>query len=278
MCVFVCVVVCVSVCVTVLLCLCVWCVRVCSNSGSSGIAPAPQGLEVFLIERLAMPKGPGKGTGKGLASLPEVPSMDWWAHGAEDPRGTAWAPPRAYGDPEPTRTRTYRTLGHLKACNIQSFRWFEHKFLCWVHEVLTYHWGSVQGGRNAHTAHLWQQIFHTLELDRKAQGDLMLLAHEGEVGRSEANEILWDLLSRWALRPEYEDLSHKTTHLVSQARRRIERPPEEHWDRGRWRWNQYYEPRHPQWSPKAVPRNYTVLKGPGGVPLAPPQCWGTSMQ
>ena len=118
----------------------------------------------------------------------------------------------------------------------------------------------------------------TLELDRKAQGDLMLLAHEGLVGRSEANEILWELLSVWAIRPEYEDLSHKVTHMVYQARRNIERPPKDHWDRGRWRWNQYYEPRHPQWSPKAVPRNYAVLKGPGGVPLAPPECWGPSMQ
>ena len=106
----------------------------------------------------------------------------------------------------------------------------------------------------------------------------MLLAHEGLAGRSEANEILWELLSVWALRPEYEDLSHKATHLVSQARRKIERPPEEHWDRGRWRWSHYYEPRHPQWSPKAVPKHYTVLKGPGGVPLPPPQCWGPNMQ
>ena len=118
----------------------------------------------------------------------------------------------------------------------------------------------------------------TLELDRKAQADLMLLAHEGLVGRSEANEILWELLSVWALKPEYEDLSHKVTNMVYIARRNLERPPKEHEDRGRWKWEKYWGPRHPQWRPTAVPQSYIVLKGPGGVPLPPPHCWGPPVQ
>ena len=42
------------------------------------------------------------------------------------------------------------------------------------------------------------------------------------------------------------------------------------WD---WSWTKYCDPRHPQWSPRAVPRDPHVKTGPGGVPLAPPACW-----
>ena len=203
-----------------------------------------------------MPKGPGKGRGgKGLAALPEVPGMDWWAQGEEDSRGTAGPPPRAPRDRQRGPPKVYRTLGRLKVASVEGFLYFEHKFLCWVHEVLTYHWDTVQGGTDIHATRLWHEIFMTLELDRKAQGDLMLLAHEGLVGRSEANEILWELLSVWALRPEYEDLSHKVTNMVYIARRNLDRPPKEHEDRGRWRWQKYYVPRHPQWGPTAVPQS-----------------------
>ena len=41
-----------------------------------------------------------------------------------------------------------------------------------------------------------------LELDRKAQADLLLLAHPGLAGCCEANEILWELLTMWALKPD----------------------------------------------------------------------------
>ena len=125
---------------------------------------------------------------------------------------------------------------------------------------------------------MWSEIFLVLEVDRKAAADLMLLAHLGIAGRCEANEILWELLSVWALKPEYEDLSHKLTNLVFVARRNLERPPATHQDRGRWKWEKYWEPRHPEWSPRAVPRSFVVLKGPGGVPLPPPDCWGPATQ
>ena len=72
----------------------------------------------------------------------------------------------------------------------EAFRFFEHQFLVWVLEVLTVRWGLVQGGYDMRALGLWSEIFMTLELDRKASADLMLLVHEGEAGRCEANEIL----------------------------------------------------------------------------------------
>ena len=119
-------------------------------------------------------------------------------------------------------------------------------------------------------------IFWCLELDRKAQMDPMLLAHQGEVGRYEANDILWNLLSVWAPKPDYQDLSNKTSSMVTLARKRIDRPPRDHRDMWGWSWSRYCEPQHPQWSPKAVPRDpfgILVKTGPGGVPLPPPDCW-----
>ena len=151
-------------------------------------------------------------------------------------------------------------------------------FLTWVYEILTKHWGLVQGGSDMRALSKWAEIFMTLELDRKAQADLMLLAHHGPAGRCEANEVLWELLSVWALKPEYEDLSHKLTNLVFWARKALDRPPAYHEDRGKWRWQRYWEPRHPQWAPRAVPRSYVVLKGRGGIPSAPPDCWGEATQ
>ena len=120
---------------------------------------------------------------------------------------------------------------------------------------------------------LWQDIFMGLELDEKACQDIMLLAHLGEAGRSEANEILWDLLSDWALKPEYLDLSHQATHLVNQSRRLLDRPPKTHKDRGLWHWRHYWVPRHADWSPIAAPPAYTLKMGEGGEPLRPPWNW-----
>ena len=48
---------------------------------------------------------------------------------------------------------------------------------------------------------MWIEILRTLELDKKAQSDLFLLAQQGIAGRSEANEILWARSSDHALKP-----------------------------------------------------------------------------
>ena len=121
----------------------------------------------------------------------------------------------------------------------------------------------------------WLEIFMTLELDKKSQLDLLLLAQAGEAGRSEANEIMWTLLSIWALKTHYEDLSNKVSQLVNKHRRFIDRPPK--WatpDLMNWQWKCYWVPRHPEWAPRAVPPNCQILTSPHGIPLAPPRCWG----
>ena len=172
-----------------------------------------------------------------------------------------------------------RTLGILKKYNHPAVKFYEYRFLVWIKDCLTRNWPLIQGGCDNAARECWMSIFWVLELDRKAQLDLMLLAHQGEVGRCEANEVLWQLLSIWAIRPNYEELSNKCTSMVYDARRFFDRPPQNHKDLWGWSWSKYCEPRHPQWSPRAVPRDPCgngprVLTGPGGVPLPPPQCWG----
>lgn len=158
--------------------------------------------------------------------------------------------------------------------NHPNFGYFEHKYLVFIKGCLVVHWPLIQGGVGLDARDKWREIFMYLELDTKAIKDIMLLAHSGEVGRSEANELLWTLLSHWALKPEYEDLSHKVSSLVGMARRNLDRPPVHHRDSTWWTWQKYLVPRNPQWSPRAVPQGqFRILTGAGGVPLAPPQCW-----
>ena len=156
------------------------------------------------------------------------------------------------------------------------FPWYEYMYLRFIHSCLTEHWALLQGGISQEALAKWHEIFEILELDQKARRDFMLLLHSGLVGRCEANEILWNLLSWWALQPEYRNLSFKTSQMILRARKYIDRPPRTHGDRHKWTWRMYAEPRHPHWSPLAVPApgTWTLLMGPGRLPLPPPQCWG----
>ena len=99
------------------------------------------------------------------------------------------------------------------------------------------------------------------------------MAHLGEAGRAEANEVLWNLLSDWALRPEYRDLSNKASSLVREAREHLDRPPADNPARGQWRRQRYWTPRHKHFSPFEVPQRHTIRTGPYGEPLPPPLCW-----
>ena len=74
---------------------------------------------------------------------------------------------------------------------------------------------------------LWWEVFQVLELDKKSQRDLLILAHGGPVGRSYANKILWKLMSDWALDGTYRDLSNKVSNEVNWARKNFCRPPED---------------------------------------------------
>ena len=84
---------------------------------------------------------------------------------------------------------------------------------------------------------MWLGMFWRFELDRKTQINLMLPAHQGEVGRGDANEILWNLLSVWAPKPDYQDLSNKTSSIVTLARKHIDRLLRDHCDMWGWSWS-----------------------------------------
>ena len=123
---------------------------------------------------------------------------------------------------------------------------------------------------------MWIEILRTLELDKKAQVDLFLLAQQGHAGRTEANEILWGLLSDHALRTPYRDLSNNCSNRVGQARQYLDRPGWGHpsWHgRDPWAWSRYDDPRNPHFSPRVVPHCHKLIIGEGGLPLTPPALW-----
>ena len=165
----------------------------------------------------------------------------------------------------------YTVLGVLKLTGHRNFEYYEWRFLKWAHQTLTQDWHLVQGGSGGRSRYKWLEIMQTLELDRKAQVDLFLLAHQGPAGRSEANEILWDMLPNMALTPEYKDLSSKTSAMVGTARRYLDMPPWRHGDRPYWTWSNYWVPHNKAFDPARVPRgNFTVATRPGGRPISPP--------
>ena len=78
----------------------------------------------------------------------------------------------------------------LQASNHPDFLYYEYKFLKWVQKTLTADWATVQGGFDGRAKVMWIEILRTLELDKKAQVELFLLAQQGHAGRAEANGIL----------------------------------------------------------------------------------------
>ena len=119
----------------------------------------------------------------------------------------------------------------------------------------------------------WIDIGKTLELDRKCTVDLFLLAQQCRPGRSEADEILWFLLSDAGLREPYKDLSNMCSNKVGRARYYMDRPGWDHpsWtQRDNWTWSRYDEPRNPNSSPRAVPPGpYKLVRGDDGIPVNP---------
>ena len=115
-----------------------------------------------------------------------------------------------------------------------------------------------------------------LELDDQSKKDLVLLAQHGASGRAAANRSMWDLVSRWGLGKDYEDLSHKTTPLVNEARKNLDRPPKDHKDRSWWSWSAYGSLDNSPFSPTQVPAagSWRLRTGASGEPLPPPECWG----
>ena len=196
-----------------------------------------------------------------------------WAFQTE-PRAPAGpgAAPAAYQPP----TKKLRTLGLLKHLGTPYFSWFEMQYLYQVQQLLTTEWWCLQSCSDERALRLWISAMRLMELDRKAARDLFLLAHSGLVGRTQANKVLWTLLSGPAISTDYEDLSALATHLVYQARKTFDRPPREHGDLRWWSWECYSTPRRQdlKWGPNQVPaQHWMVQTGRGGMPLPPPWRW-----
>ena len=168
-------------------------------------------------------------------------------------------------------------LGIFQATGHRDFAFYEFKFLQRVYNTLTDDWAVVQGGTDGRSRYKWAEICRTLELDMKSSMDLFLLAHQGRVGRYEANEILWFLLSDAALQEPYKDLSNLCSNRVGRVRYYLDRPGVDHpsWDtQGPWDWSHYDNPRNPNFSPGAVPPGpYTHVRGDRGIPRNPPHMW-----
>ena len=206
----------------------------------------------------------------------------WWEQGKGGGKGSPApsAPVPLHGPTSSYTPPQYRltTLGWLKHLQDPGAPYFEDYYLKFLHKNLTENWYLIMSGVDQRSKDLWWEIFQVLELDRKSQLDLLILAQSGPVGRSYANKILWDLMSHWALQTPYRDLSNKCSSEVNWARKNMDRPPRGHKDLQWWTWRSYQEPmaRQRPWSPLSVPQGRWVLNtGPGGEPLSPPQCWHT---
>ena len=169
-------------------------------------------------------------------------------------------------------------MKHLKDPSFDHFEWHYLKFL---HTCLTTKWFKIQFGFDAEAMDLWYLVFKVLELDQKAQLDLMLLAQSGHIGRGHANRLMWELMSKWALDDTYEDLSHKVSNTVGWYRRTFDRPPKGHNECKGWSWRAYDEPtkKMVHWCPKASPTGKWDLRtGADGEPYPPPHCLGNAHQ
>ena len=208
-------------------------------------------------------------------------AVRWWEDSSQKVP-SKYVPPREepeerYKPPDSKLT----SLGWLRHLNDPSFPYWEHWYLQFLQLNLTRRWEALQRGWNKEALGYFWEICQVLELDRKAQLDLMMLAHSGVVGRANFNSILWDLLSHYATEKTYRDLNNLVSNQVNQARRTFDRPIRGHPDLDRWTWASYKDPMDHmrRWSPKyPLPARWHLEIGHGGVPLPPPECWGQGPQ
>ena len=128
------------------------------------------------------------------------------------------------------------TIGWLLYLRDPAADYWEYFYLKFLHRNLTHNWYIIQFGSDLKAKQLWWEICQVLELDRKSQRDLLILAHTGAHGRAHANRILWKLMSDWALQVPYRDLSNLVSHEVNIAHQSLGRPPREHKDLDWWTW------------------------------------------
>ena len=102
----------------------------------------------------------------------------------------------------------------MKILDVPNWEYFEWRYKKVLHLSLTSKWKDLQGKRDPATTKWWRGLFRMLELDRRSQRDLWLLAQSGVVGRTYFNMLMWEILSVSAAAPDYEDLSHLVSNKV----------------------------------------------------------------
>ena len=200
-----------------------------------------------------------------------------WTPAAVAPAGAFLRFPQLGGPACTGGAHDLTSLGLLKAIDHPFFPLLEWRYHLFIRKCLVEYWPPLQCGADEVALGMRKLIFLVLEIDRKAKLDFMLLAQSGENGRALANELLWNLLSNTALNGDYRNLSNLVSSDVKWYRRLLDRPPDNHRDRERWGWNLLWVVQKPDWGPRAPPPVETVRIRtlPGGIPLAPPACWGT---
>ena len=113
----------------------------------------------------------------------------------------------------------------MKHLDDPTLPWWEHYYLKFLRKNVTINWAHLMFGVDKKAMQLWWEVFQVMELDKKSQLDLRMLAQSGPVGRSYANKILWDIMANWALQRTYRDLNNKVTNEVNWARKNMDRPP-----------------------------------------------------
>ena len=207
-------------------------------------------------------------------------AQDIQAPGLAPAQAPAARPARVPGQNRFGEEIQIRTIGILKKNNDPAWIFYEWQFLKQVKRILMWEWLFMQKGTDEAALAMWIYAMRILEIDRKAQRELMLLAHSGLVGRTKANRILHQCLYEKGLDARYEDLSPYVSSAVAWARKSMDRPPRMHrqlWEPD-WSWS-YYQTCFPSdlaFAPDSVPEDAVApnLCDPEtGVPLPPPRCW-----
>ena len=150
--------------------------------------------------------------------MPEAPDEDL---PEEKGKGKGKGPKGMQPDP-----RTFHTIGILKRANDPNLAYWTWQYKCALKRILVWQWRDMQQYYDAHTTLKWVHAMQLMELDRKAQRDLILLAYSGHKGRTLANKLMFQLLSYKALSdPDYENLSSWVSHEINLLRRTMDRPP-----------------------------------------------------